>query len=162
MTIATVPIVTLAKPAKLTIARNTREFSVGVSTVIRIVESTDLRRTWAAGTGRTSCGRCQGPSTIGRSSRGPPAIAGTLDISLSSVLQLSPGLWMSAWPYYPYHWMTVWVRRDAPAIADRPFQVRRNAPAIADWPSPPRLPTPDLLLFLPTPLLLLSALSLSG
>ena len=92
VTIATVPIVAPAKPAKLTIARNTREFSVRVPTVIRIIKSTDLRRTWATGTGRTSCGRCRGPSTIGWSSRGPPAIAGTLDISTSSAPRSPPAI----------------------------------------------------------------------
>ena len=73
--------------------------------------------------------------------------------------QLSPGLWISArqesssysgtldvgmGPITPTtSWMTVWVRRDAPAIADRPIQVRRNRglafpPSIAD--SGPQIP----------------------
>ena len=90
VTIATVPVVTPAKPAKLTIARNTREFSVRVPTVVGIIEGTNLWRIWATGTGSSSCGRCRGLSTIRWSSRGPPPIAGTLDVGTSSTPRTPP------------------------------------------------------------------------
>ena len=130
MTIATVSIVTLAKPTKLTTACSTREFSVGVPTLIRIVESTDFRHIRSADTRRTSRSRYRGLPATGWGPRGPPRLWMPARALLPGVvLQLSPGLCVSAGPYYPY--LTVWVRRRSP------FQVRRNAPAIADWPFPP-------------------------
>ena len=57
VTIATVPVVTTAKPAKLTIACNTREFSVRVPTVVGIIEGTNLWRVWAITAGSPSCSR---------------------------------------------------------------------------------------------------------
>ena len=92
VTIATVPIVSPAKPAKLTIARYAREFCVRVPTVVGIIEGTDLWRAWATGAGSSSCGRCRRPSTIGRSSRSPAVIAGTLGIGMSSAPRSPPAI----------------------------------------------------------------------